>query len=263
MPLAARMCHWPPILALLAILAVLLALAFLGIALQRTFLPHRHLARYHDNAGVLYQMIAMVYAVLLASMAVGVWDNYKQAKQVAEQEAAAMLGIARIVRFHPQAHAPKLQRLRHAILVYGRLVRDDEFPAMGRMERSAAAVDAFQTVWADACDLDPRSLQDSNIQQEILAVLAEAQKYRVARLLAATRGLPATLWFVIAACSVITMASSAIFSSETFWPQFWMTLALAAITALVIFAVVTLNYPFVGKVSVTPDGWQFVIRHLQ
>ena len=85
----------------------------------------------------------------------------------------------------------------------------------------------------------------------------------MARLLAATRGLPATLWFVISACSVISMTGSAIFSSESFWPQFWMTLALATITALVIFAVVTLNYPFIGNVSVTPDGWQFVIRHLQ
>ena len=176
MPLAARMCHWPPILALLAILAVLLALAFLGIALQRTFLPHRHLARYHDNAGVLYQMIAMVYAVLLASMAVGVWDNFRQAKQVAEQEAAAMLGIARIVRFHPEATAPKVLRLRQAILAYARLVRDDEFPAMARMARSGPAVDAFQAVWADACDLDPRTFQDTNNQQAILAALAQRDR---------------------------------------------------------------------------------------
>lgn len=233
-----------------------------GLAIQRRYLPHERMRALQASGAVLYNQIAVLYAVLLASMAVGVWDHFKEAKLVAEQEAGSMLGIVRMVQWHPSP-SPNTRRLQRAIHTYADLVVHEEYPAMGRLERSPATVEAFHLVYAAASDLAPSTAQDGNIQQTILNCLSEVQKARVSRLLAASKGIPDALWVVIIASSAIIVMFTTIFTTKSFWAEFSMDTALVLTAALALYAVVSLNFPFVGKVAITPDGWEYVLRHTE
>ncbi|GEM_PF-2244788 len=261
MPLAARICLWPPALAFLAVASIFMIVSIGSLLLSwRLQPPPGPEPKDPVVAGAYFGFLAVIYAVLLAFVAISVWDSYNQALLTSEQESAALLAVARSLNTHPHP-TPPVRRLLGAVGHYARCVVDQEYPAMGRMERSSETVEAFQQVWAAANALDPATSADSNIQQNILANLNDAQRARVTRLLLARRGLPAVLWIVIICGGWLALGFGAFFHGERFWPLLIMNAILGLSVSLVVFAIVELNYPYLGSVSVAPEGFNFVIRH--
>ena len=107
--------------------------------------------------------------------------------------------------------------------------------------------------------LAPADQGDANIQQAVQAALAEAQRAREARLLLARRGLPAALWAVLVVGAALTLGFSLFFSTDAFWPQALMQAGLSLALALVFFAIIELNYPFAGGVTVPPEAFEYLL----
>src|SRR5688500_15229285 len=84
---------------MLIVAAVLLAL--LGLAVVRRTVPHERLARHTDVAGYVYAVIGVIYAVILAQVVIAAWDDYQDARAVADDEANAVLNLARLAQVWP------------------------------------------------------------------------------------------------------------------------------------------------------------------
>lgn len=262
MPFAARICLWHPLVTFLFITALFTAECLLGAWVRSRLTNHSKLMENQETGGILFNIVGVLYAVMVASLAVGVWEQFNQATQIAEQEAGNMLAVVRLAKAHPNV-TPAVEGLKISINRYAHLVMEKEYPAMSRMENSPETYEAFQEVWKNAASLNPRTVQEGNIQQAIFAFLGDAQRDRVARLLAADRGLPESLWVVLAVSSAIVVGFSLFFSTEQRGTQCFVLGAVVLTASLVIFAVAELNYPFIGHLSVSPEGWTLVLGYSQ
>src|SRR5688500_13385261 len=84
----------------MVILAVVM-LALIGLAVVRRSIPRDRLARHTDVAGYVYAVIGVIYAAILAQVVVAAWEEYRDARAVAADEASAVLNLARLAQVWP------------------------------------------------------------------------------------------------------------------------------------------------------------------
>ena len=108
---------------IIIVAAVLLAL--LGLALVRRTVPLDRLARHTDVAGYVYAVIGVIYAVILAQVVIAAWQEYQDARAVADNEANAVLNLARLAQVWPTEDR---QRVEDALSAYAQHVVEIEWP---------------------------------------------------------------------------------------------------------------------------------------
>jgi hypothetical protein len=232
-----------------------------GLWIRRRFVALERSSGYLEHAMAIFGAMAVVYSVLLAFVALGVWEDFDRAKSVAETESACLLGVAELTAQY-QSQSPEARKLGRAVLDYASTVVEKEYPAMAQMQVSEEAALAYTRMWEASSALRPSTAQESNLQNAIFHLLGETGKHRVARLIAARTGLPAVLWVTIGFGGFILLSFSLLFASSTLRAQFLLNGAMALLIGLVLFAVVELNYPFLGSVSVAPEGLEYVRTYL-
>lgn len=261
MPLAAQFTLLPAYVCLGIILALTVAAAWFGVWLVRRLLPHGVDKRQTEVDAALFSNVAILFTVLLAFMVVGVWEQFNKAMEGAEDEPSCLLSVVQMSKAFPE-NSPRVQVLRESIKAYCASVADKEFPAMGKFGRSPETEEAMERVWTATSRMDPQTYQESSAHQVMLESLMACQKDRISRLMIADRGLPDVLWSVIICFTIVTIAFSAFLSSEESSYRWFTVGAFALSTGLVLFAIVELNYPFIGNVTVNGDGFRHVLTLL-
>ncbi len=75
-----------PLLVIISV-AVAVALSLGGLALFHRVVNKDHLREGHDVAGFVYAVVGVIYAVLLAFVVIVVWEQFRNADDIAENEA--------------------------------------------------------------------------------------------------------------------------------------------------------------------------------
>jgi hypothetical protein len=76
------------------------------------------------------------------------------------------------------------------------------------------------------------------------------------RVHAAQSGLPAVVWVVVGLGALLTLSVSWFFTTQTFAVHFWMVALTASLVGLIIWLLVMLDHPFLGRVSIGPDVFE-------
>src|SRR4029077_8279259 len=71
------------------------ALSSLGLAIFHPFVDHRVRRSHNDLAGYTIQIISVVYAVLMAFIAVATWESFSAAESIVQEEAGYMGNLYR------------------------------------------------------------------------------------------------------------------------------------------------------------------------
>src|SRR3954467_10127990 len=125
---------------LLAVVAFLVSigLAVAGLLLVRRSVALSTLEGHNDVAGFIIAVIGVLYAVLLAFVVVISWQNFDDARQIANGEAELVSGLYRDASAFPP-HTPAIRR---DLDTYARSVITREWPAMARHQREDRRTDA-------------------------------------------------------------------------------------------------------------------------
>jgi fumarate reductase subunit D len=239
---------------MLIVAAVLLAL--LGLALVRRVVPRDRLARHIDVAGYVYAVIGVIYAVILAQVVIAAWQQYQDARAVADDEANAVLNLARLAQVWPDDDR---ERVQDALSAYAQHVVDIEWPDMAQNEfdeslHTALIHDLWQVVneaGVRAEGLDP--VYAASLQQ--LDALDEARRSRV--LLGRDR-LPEAMTLTLIIGAVVTVGFSYLFAVEEGWIQGLMTASLATLVALLLLLEYQLDTPYGGVSAIEPTAMELV-----
>lgn len=86
---------------------------------------HPILERHNEIAGFVLAVVGVVYAVLLAFLAIGVWERFEAADQRTYDEAVRLTEVYRKADLFPQGHL-----LRKELTRYVGLIVDDEWNDM-------------------------------------------------------------------------------------------------------------------------------------
>ena len=234
-----------------------------AILIVRRFVHHSVLKPYNDISGFIYANIGVIYAVVFGLVIFNVGAEYNGAKQLVEHESAEAYQLYRDLNLYPnRVEADKvLVTLRNFTLS----VVHDEFPAIkalkwdSKYQPSLATHKASSDLWVAIAQIVPRNLHEQSLYNEILKDVNSLSQYRVKRRVMARDDLPGVLWAVVVFGGLITITFSALFGHENVRVHILITAILALMVSSGVFVIVTLNFPFSGNLSVSPDGYEYLI----
>lgn len=210
---------------------------------------------HNDLAGFILAVIGVVYAVLLAFVAIGVWERYQQAEERTFDETAMLAVAYRDADIFPGGH-----ELRATIRAYVATVLEDEWPKMQYGGESERADALMERVDRTVRSLPVKTGGAQDVHAQVLAAINEAQNDRDTRLSEDASGINGLMWIVLVVGAVITVAFTFLFGFKHDVMQVLMTGSLALLIGLVLFLTVALNYPYRGGISVQPEAFHAALH---
>ena len=238
------------------IIVAAVVVALLGLALVRRMVPYDRLAQHTDVVGYVYAVIGVIYAVILAQVVIAAWQEYQDARTVADGEANAVLNLARLAQVWPDEDR---EHVEDALSAYAQHVVDVEWPDMARNRFDESLHtslvhglwQAVNVAGARAEDLDP--VYAASLQQ--LDALDEARRSRV--LLGEDR-LPVAMTLTLIIGAIVTVGFSYFFAVEDGWIQGLMTASLTTLVALLLLLEYQLDSPYRGVSAIEPTAMELV-----
>ena len=105
------------------------ALALYGVLHVRRRVPLATQMEQNEVAGFFIAVLGVVYGVLLAFAVVVVWEDFEDARTIAEREANSVGDVYRLAAALPEPSRTAVQQQARA---YARMVIDDEWPMLER-----------------------------------------------------------------------------------------------------------------------------------
>jgi hypothetical protein len=228
----------------------------LGLLVHK-FTSHELRAANTDRAGFILAVIGVVYAVLLAFVAIGVWERFQEAEVRTYDEAGALATV-----YRDSLSFSHSDRLRTVLRAYVRSVIDDEWPQMRRGEKSKFADLLLETAHADVRALPAPLPNLQNIHAQMLAAMDTALNDRETRLTVDFIGINEVMWIVLVLGAYATVGFTYLFGFERTLMQQLMIGGLALVIGLVVFLVVALDYPYRGSIAVQPEAFRSLLENL-
>jgi hypothetical protein len=250
----------PTWITLSVILIGCVVLTVLGLAVTVKWVDYEFRKTHNEFVGFLIAVVGLNYSVMLAFVAVGVWEDFKKAEEVTHQEASLVNAAYRNVIILPEParsqSVAKVQEYLHTII-------DLEWPAMGRgtprtsFEATASQIlNELQDIVASQSWSDPKL---SAICSELLQQTSAIRNARSLRLHIAISGVHSVVWFVILVGATLTIAFSFLFGIPSVRMHMLMSGSVALSIALLVALIVMLDFPFRGEVQVDPSDFENVL----
>jgi hypothetical protein len=201
--------------------------------------------------------IAVLYAVLLAFIAVAAWEDLSKASDLVGTEA----GLVEDLYVDAQGLSDKALTtdLQKGLRGYIRAVVDREWPEQRAGGISAAAAPALRGVRETLASFQPKTSGDAIVMQEMLHSLNELYNARRARLEAAGGHIPDAVWWVVIFLGLLTVGFTALLGVHNLTMHFAMVAGLTTAMVVVVALIVQLDYPFRGEISVSADPFERVL----
>ena len=212
--------------------------------------PHDARLEHNDLAGFILAVIGVVYAVLLAFVAIGVWERFQASEERAYQEAGALAMVYRDAESFPQAH-----QIRSALTDYTKTVIDDEWAKMANGGESDEADRELETIDREVRSIASSTPSKQNIQNQMLAAMETALDDRDMRLSESATGINGLMWGVLVAGAILTVGFTYLFGFKHTIMQQLMIGSLGLLIGLVLFLTVAMDYPFRGGISVSSEAF--------
>jgi hypothetical protein len=244
-------------------IAIGASLSAAGLLCAHRILPASVRREHNDVSGFILAIVGVIYAVLLAFVAVAVWQSYGEAENLVQTEANLAGDLYRDTVVFPEATAATL---RNSLFVYSEVVIQDEWPglAAGSLDDAAGwqLLDRFHTELLQLHTTDSALLL---AQSDMVRTLNQLYDARRGRLHAASASLPAILWWNLIAGAIILMIFTYLFGVTSLGMHVAMVSLLGAMIGLVLALIVLLSNPFRGQshVSVEPfDTLTHAVEHM-
>jgi hypothetical protein len=246
------------VLLYLLISAVLVGLSLTILVLIRRFIHYQTRQRHNDVAGFIFAVVGVIYGVMLAFVAIMVWEQYDKAMGNALKEASETLAMYQDLNLYP--NRDQANRGREALLAFVHSVIEDEYPAMARTKRSPATDQAINNLWSAAKTIKPQNLHEQSLYNVILRDLNSLAKLRAERLAVMESNLPGIVWFALIIGAVITLIFAVLFGAEKFPLHIVLTCLLAVLIATTMFVILELDNPFITGLAARPTGYMAVLE---
>lgn len=133
---------------------------------------------------------------------------------------------------------------------------------MAEHRTSPAATQLIYEMRNEAFSLNPVTLRQQVLFQEVTTSVTALAADRRTRLDTVGARLPLFLWAALIAGGVITVSFSFLFGMSSTWAHAVMTAVLAAIVVMSLVLINDLNYPFTGPAKISPEAFYVFLSRL-
>ena len=210
-----------------------------------------------DHAlGHVIETFGVIFGILLALVAVSVYENFAEARKATLEEAALVGALFRGTTGLPEeVGAP----MRDTIEEFVHTVIEQDFPAQRRgdlPETSAAQVDEFEFLLHE---FEPTPVQQEAEFLQLLATFDDFIEARRARIDATTLELPLPFWVVIWVGAAVNAILVALIHVKNVRLHLLLAGLLALFIGCVMFVTSDLDHPYAGAISVGPGPFERVL----
>ena len=240
---------------ILLVLIIPTAIAMLGPALIRRFIPLEHLSFNNEIAGFKFATVGVTYAVLLAFSIVVVWEKASDAESTVEREAGA---AATIYRLSNGLGEPRRTALRTAMSRYLSSTIKDEWSTMEHGHANRPTWEALGDLYTAM--IAPGVADDASIKTKIFNQLTVITQARRARIIAADGIVPGPVWAIVFICAFMVIGFTFFFGTKNLRAQTIMTGLLAFLIFSELVIVIALERPFSGGIKEAPTPLVHVLN---
>jgi len=240
--------NFPTWLRGLAVVLICVAFAVVGIESVSRLDELATRRAHNDIVGFIIAIVGVIYAVLLASVAIMAWENYDKAKIVVERE-ASMLGD-----IQSMAHGLPVEiggKIRHAVTTYGETVVREEWPAMRQGRVPTQAWLAMARLQEMVVHFEPATMGQQNVHAQMLALMSSLLDVRRERIFYAEDSIEPTVWWVVILGTMGTLGFTFFFGLEKRRHQLMSGLT-ATLAGLLIVLIAAMDRPYLGEFSISP-----------
>jgi hypothetical protein len=257
MPIAQQLLlNIPPFILGLIVIGSAVAISIIGLLIVRRFVPHSRLKTHHDVADPILGALAGVYAVLIAFVLVTVWQGFDKSNANVQLEANYLADIYRDSEaFSPDFH----QKVGNLLREYRQAVVDYEWKTMARGQMSPEVERLMGKIWTLYTTYQSRTSTEQSFFDESVRKLNSLQELRRQRLMDSKTGLEPLLWLVLIAGGLGTIFFTFFFGAENIKAQLAMVTILAITISIILFTILSLDFPFTGSISISPVTFEQVL----
>ncbi len=241
--------------------AAILAIIVLINILYKTFkilLPRKFSEQEISCVMQVMSVIATINSLLLAFVAVSVWDSYKAADISAMNEASAVALLARDLSYYGSEEALKA---RSSVKEYARCSIEKDWPLMANGSSSPQCLDVLEKTFNLISKIKPLSARDEVLLSSIWEKANDMSGARRERLQAARSVVPKSLWLVAIIGSVITVSMLFVIQKSKLAHALISTMSCAF--ALVFYFIIAMQKPYDGPDAIKPVGFHRVINNME
>jgi Protein of unknown function (DUF4239) len=216
---------------------------------MRRFVSPEVRGRCGPTAAVIVQVLATIYAVLVAFVIVTEYSELREANDEVATKTAALTALNENSRVFPDGEGA---RLRTAILDYARVVVDDSFPALARTGEPEPVADRrLEAMFRALQDVRPTTPQENAAYAQSLERLDEVAETKARLVNAAGETIPWPLVVLLTIMGVTLLVVSTVLDTRHRRGHLLILSALALLVSLTLALVVSLNYPFDGILPIS------------
>jgi protein-S-isoprenylcysteine O-methyltransferase Ste14 len=227
--------------------------AVVGLLFVQRLVPPEHRETHNDVAGFIYAVLGVAYAVLLAFVAIAVWQDYNTAQTNVESEAHELAGVYFVASQLPERDRSRIQDL---VRMYARVVVVEEWPMMEHGQTNPRADSLLRQLRLKLLQFDPHTKGEQVLYERGLTQLHDAIDARRSRLLEVREGIPNLLWVVLVLGGVITVSFTYLFGLKSNLAHALMVAALTLLICAILFTIGEFDYPFSGVVEIRPEAFK-------
>ena len=224
-----------------------------GLLIVRHFVPQHKLKAHHDVADPILGALGAMYAVLLAFAVVTVWQSFEKCNANVDQEANYLADLYRDAEaFSPDFRSkvdPLLREYRQAVV-------NVEWKTMRKGQMSPEVERLMRKIWALYITYPPRNATEQSFFDESVRKLNSFRELRRQRLMDSRTGANRLLWFMLIIGAAVTVSFTFLFGAENVKAQIVMVVLLSVIISLSLFAILEMDFPFTGDISISPASFQ-------
>jgi hypothetical protein len=222
----------------------------LDAVMRRIVSPEvRH--RAGPTAAVTVQVLATIYAVLVAFVIVNQYSQLRAANEQVAAKAADLSAMYETSRIFP---TPAGRELRSAITSYTRTVVDRSFPELAETARPDRLGDMkLERMFSTLRAIHPATPDETAAYNKTLDLLDGVVETRARLVNASGETVPWPLVFMLAIMGLSVLVVSTVLDTQHRRAHLMILTALALLVSLTLALVVSLNYPFDGILPISDE----------
>jgi hypothetical protein len=251
--------HWSTAMILLAVLAFAVGPSALGLLIVRRRRQAADLRREHDVLGFTFNVVGVIYGVMLGFVLAAIWGEYTHTDEIATREGVSLRNLHRNSYALP---ATNQVAIRAALIAHAHAVIEDEWKALRYRQESRLAQETMERVWQRYYAVNPETEAQKVWLAESIRTLNEMALLRRVRILAAEQTVSAVMWVLLLFGGVATCGFMHAFGVERFRAHLLMTATVAVLILLILYMIYALDNPFGGEPHLTPEAFiRFLKAH--
>jgi hypothetical protein len=238
--------------------SLFVALSLISLLFVRRFCKSLLFTEHTEFGDIFSSAIGVVFALILAFVAVAVWQNYDRVDEDIFREANSLHNIYRNMEEYPE---PVRTEAKILIRRYVQVVIKDEWPKLAQARQDDNAHQLLNRIKALILTFNPRNNGELVLHQETVRQLSEYSGLRHNRIIGGRHNLTPPIWLTLIGGTVLYLLFLCFLDIPDERHHAVMIASLAAFLGLVYFLLITYNYPFTPPGAISADSFKELLGY--